>query len=217
MKKVFPLLLLMLYGCIMKIEKPSAAFLSTLNEPPRDFSGSKLKFNGFYENSTFRADELRLDAQGRINTDKYYSVKPMFFFINGLVIMDNAVSYDSTSYVNFMGSKGIINEQTFQAWGPFSIRHDTIRAIVYHFFFKNAAIGKRKNLAYFEGILKDSATIINWKMVPPYPKVNMEANGGTMESEKKESTLKFVAFPAKANIDSNNVWINKYKTNKETR
>ena len=208
MKHLGILLLLVPYGCIMKIEKPSAVFLSTLNEPPRDFSGSKLKFNGFYENSTFR-DKLRLDAQGRLNTNKYYSVKPIFFFTNGLVVMDNASSYDSISYANTLVG---INELTFDAWGPFSIRHDTIRAIVYHHFFKNEAIGKRRNLTYFEGILKDSATIINWKMVPPYPKVNMEANGGTMESEKKESTLKFVAFPAKTNIDSNNVWINKYKT-----
>jgi hypothetical protein len=212
MKHLGILLLLVPYGCIMKIEKPSAAFLAALNAPPADFSGCKLKFNGFYDNTTFRADELRLDAQGRINTRKYYSVKPTFFFTNGFVFMDGASSLDSVGYTNIMGNKGLINEQTFDAWGPFSIRHDTIRAIVYHHFFKNEAIGKRRNLTYFEGILKDSATIINWKMVPPYPKVNMEANGGTMESEKKESTLKFVAFPAKTNIDSNNVWINKYKT-----
>ncbi len=59
--------------------------------------------------------------------------------------------------------------------GKYKIKDDTIHAIIPTSF---ALRGMRMKYfdAYFQGYIKNADTILDWKMVPPYPKVNPKFN-----------------------------------------
>lgn len=66
-------------------------------------------------------------------------------------------------------------------------------------------------LTNYEGYLKDSTTIENWHMVPPYPKISEKFKRNIIESESLPHTYKFKYFPAKEKLDVTKAWISKYR------
>lgn len=182
-------------------ETPTQDFLNLLNKDVvQTKKNVNLNLNGFYNNIT---------VKNGYEKSNYFAFKPVFFYGNGLVEL-SATTPDSAHLC-----RSVKSNVEFEQIGNYEIIADTIKAIIYCEYEINPHYYTYQ-LTYFTGILKDNATIEDWKMVRPYPNVDQVRNEYVLASLKKSSSLKFKLLPCKAVKDSNATWISKYKL-KETR
>ena len=177
----------------------------------RKFDKTVLRFDGVY--TTY--DTTRSPVNGQRYCDRYFLDNFFSFYKNGMVMRSALVffePYQAAKYLsNFMQYYN--NEENGQL-GVFSIiNKDTIDIICYdRYRVDNGYINDF--ITHFKGIIKNADTIVNLKVVPPYPDVK-PAHKLTRERNLKVINqplmLVFKPFAAKKLVDSNNFWINKYK------
>ncbi|GEM_PF-2505544 len=131
----------------------------------------------------------------------------VIFFNDGNVMYCNLGIKDTDS-LNFINiTKRIIIKDFYGiSWGKYKIENNVIKAEFWFQFF-TSGLKLKYYKTYFEGILTDTNTITNWKMVTPYPKTNKRLNEN-FETLKIEKDLNFVPNQGTKIIDSKKAWIN---------
>ena len=180
-----------------QIQEPDKEFLRMLAESKQNDS-MNVNFSGFYFNKTM-SDEYKLAKE-------YYAVSPILFFNNGLVFYQNILAKDSIEFANLLSYANVKGD--VRNWGAYSIVGDTISAVIYCVHARNKAQIFHYLPCHYKGYIKDSATIVDWKLIEPFPAINKKYEPNFLARETKPAILEFHKFLLKAGIDSNNVWIN---------
>lgn len=151
----------------------------------------------------FNQNKLHFDG---VYTLGWYDV-PFCFYENGVAfdLTYNFVDSENLSE-HLKGINALCVDEKYRLGGVFDIHNDTLDVICYSPFY---GIGDRlkSHLAHFQGIVKNADTIIDFGMVPPYPKIKWKFNPG---AKTVKYTLVFKSLPAKALVDSAHFWVNKY-------
>ena len=128
----------------------------------------KLRDDGMYN----VYDTTKLHNGNKVN-DEFTTSREVVFLKNGKIFKSGGYSIDSliykdeywvrlsTEYINLWGNYRIINDSIY-AYSPFSL---SIGGGRFKPFYAN-----------FIGYVKNKDTILNWRMVPPYPDVDPEIN-----------------------------------------
>jgi hypothetical protein len=213
MKKKGNILLLFILACFQACiytEKASKSFMNILQSP--DTSIVQIKFNGAYHRVNKEGYHIPIrDEKGNLNyVDTPFLHHPVFFFKNGLVL-NSRVTFVDTNETNKLLPEGSKYKFSYNKWGVYNVDKDTIHAIIYLEFkgkgFKSTSVVQ----CYFEGFIKNKDTILNWRLVEPYPKVSTFANEGQLEFLKTPTDLFFKPVSAKKRINPENAWINEFK------
>jgi hypothetical protein len=143
MLRFYCILSLALTSC--HTDKPTASFKKILNSSNNNII-SKLNFEGAYSD------------------DNYSLGRPVYFFRNGLIFYDGISGSNISEYEEWL-QKYLVQKTT---WGTYEIKGDTIKASIYYNF---ATPIVNDRIANFEGIIKNTDTILQWHLVEPYPKL----------------------------------------------
>jgi hypothetical protein len=189
--------LLIFQACITKLETVGEAVIYKLNNKQQKASHF-LKWGGQYE---FRVNTIN---------NKTICVNRLLFYKNNLVLCILGYSNDSLAEVNHLIKYGQY-QTNVNKWGVYSIDSDTIKAIIYWCFNRNHSNLYIDKACYYSGIITTGDSIINWRMIPPYPEYNRTYNPDYTSFETIPQTLHYIKFPAKLMVDSNKVWLNKYR------
>lgn len=202
LKLYFSILLSFLFSsCIVYVDNPSTELLNNLNSK-QIVNNSKLNFEGFY------------DKKPDFNQEGF-AYSPYFFYKDNYIIRSYGVWPDSLLLVTYFNSNQPLKIEGGSEWGTYKIINDTIKAVIFcQYVSKNNAQNAIFVLTYFEGFLKDSITIENWRMVKPFPLIDPKYNGNVIERLSKPVTYKFKSFPNKQKLDLSKAWINKFKNKK---
>jgi hypothetical protein len=173
---------------------------------------SVLRFDGVY---TLYGKDVATDGSKTIAYERYFLDNFFVFYKNGMVIKSAYVFYDSLGPVDYL-KNFMLTYNTVEGGqeGVFNVIYkDTIDIVCYDRY--GIGNGYVDNfITHFKGIIKNSDTIVNLKIVAPYPHVNTNARTVReryLERINETAMLIFKPFPAKKFVDSNNFWINKYK------
>lgn len=112
---------------------------------------SQVYFSGFY-NTVNDVDE------------KYFSLREVVFCKNGKIKIWNGASYNQEALTCDFYKKVSKNQ-----FGSFAISQNVIDAYLPVVVIKRGMVYKTLN-AHYQGYIKNRDTIINWKIVPPFPK-----------------------------------------------
>lgn len=196
------------------IEKPNKDFLELLN---RDFDSTKnsLLLNGFY--SLIEYDGSKVKIEEIIKSEPDEIVDPMFFYGNNIFLSfrglrSHSLKWDSCLFYDnelFLEQKG--------AWGAYMVVDSTIYAIAYTYFVGTSHVLNNMYLCYYKGRILDNSKIVDWQLVPPYPKLHkhqamLKDNQRKIEYLKVKKSFQFQQSLNKSNLDSTVVWINKYRS-----
>jgi hypothetical protein len=196
------------------IDKPNE--INTLFKNILPVNG-RVNFEGIFQKNyeDIIAERSELKYKDSLRTPFLY--KPIIFFNSGIISMSSGyIGNDSLLYYN-MDKFGYKKKDFGFDWGTFTISGDTINATVYTTYEAIPNIlmygGIKKLQSHFQGVLRNSDNIINWHMVPPYPKVLNRADqiNEILESQKPINLI-FRKIKIDGLIDPSKAWINKYKT-----
>jgi hypothetical protein len=192
----------------VKIIEPNNDFLSLIRSN-RVMSSDKLQFQGIYGSleKTFLKSNSNI-AQG--DSLYVYSNELIIFFKNGLIAFNDWVSVDSLKLRESLKERNT-KKVDIAPWGVYTIVRDTIKAIIYVDYPKDGIQTSVRVYNYFEGIIKDENTILNWHLVPPYPSEKLRYDRWILGSYKKKRDLYFKPFPVQELLGTRNAWINKYR------
>ena len=186
----------LLQSCFTTSEPISDEVIFSLNKK-QNFISSKLKWDGIYVNVNPRFSKFKYN-------DLYC------FYKNNLILRSIGYAIDSNTEVNQFVKYGVM--QTYgNWWGTYSFKGDTISAIIYWPFNRHNANLYANTSCHYKGILMNGDSIVDWKMIPPYPEYDKQFNADYITVEIKPKTFYFMKFPAKLMVDSNKVWLNKYR------
>ncbi|MBL7712748.1 MAG: hypothetical protein JNL13_09800 [Chitinophagaceae bacterium] len=131
----------------------------------------------------------------------------IFFTKSSSVMLCNlGISDTDSSNFECLTKRILLKDFYGVSWGKFNVEKNIIKV---HFCYQFFSTGLKLKYfdAYFEGIIRDETTIINWRMVAPYPNVNKRLNDN-YEDLKIGKTLKFVLQKGINMIHSDKAWIN---------
>ena len=187
---------------------------------PRQDTSKKLLFDGVYHylNPIDFHKMKYIAGKAAYIVDTPYLGRPLYFFKNGNILFEeNLVFEKSDVFGDYLKHDTLINEfYKRHGWGSYTIKQDTIKAIIFLDFLPKNMIAKRVR-CFFQGIVTENYTIKDWKIVKPYPNVpysnkynnsyynNFERLNILRQSRnlvfKKINEIKF--------IDPSRVWIDK--------
>ena len=185
-------LCLLIHGCYLNM-----GVVDTLGPDIRKFD----RIEGKYHPRTDGAYSLEQDSVtwfGKKVTTFYKVYSPMIFLNDTNVFWWNGMGSTDSSLVKL----SIYTPSNFMKplVGYYVINRDTL-----HIKMPVTLVGSGKQLifhtAYFQGILINNDTIMDWHMVPPYPKVNMEWNRN-LNFYTKPKMLHFIENPELKQLDS---------------
>jgi hypothetical protein len=127
------------------------------------------------------------------------TVTPLFFFANGVIIQSDLTA-SLTDFAHIIQDSAK-QQQWLNTQGRYYIHNDTIEACV-PLTYQSRFPRYKTRLTHFRGILKDTNTITDWKIVPPYPHV-----GDPNDFRPVPQTLRFASFKFKNYIDSSGPFI----------
>lgn len=128
-----------------------------------------------------------------------------------MVYFDNTISpYESHEEV---WVRRYLQEARILGWGAYEIKGDTIKASIYYNF-SNPVTNNR--IANFQGIIRNKDTILQWRLIAPYPKLRKNPRREFDFLFKMNRDLYFKSLPTKPFMDSvsEKAWILKYRDNK---
>lgn len=159
-----------------------------------------------FENGYFIDSQLSGQYQGSSDIN-FLKTGTLIFFNDGNVMYCNLGIKDTDS-LNFINiTKRIIIKDFYGiSWGEYNIENDVIK-VEFWFQFFTRGLRLKYYKTYFEGIIADTNTITNWKMVSPYPKVNKRLNEN-FETLKAGKYLKFLPSQGTRLIEAKEAWIN---------
>jgi hypothetical protein len=146
---------------------------------------------------------------------KPYLEHPIYFFEGNIIFFDNGSITGEESQIGrvLKEPKQFYNDD---GWGVFEVKGDTIMAKIFNYFWGKGSIGNTNSRfeCNYMGILKNNDTILNWRMIPPYPSINMKFTDNILllESLKLGRNKYFKEVTFLSNIDPSKAWIDKYKT-----
>jgi hypothetical protein len=211
----FALIIIFTLFSSFKKEKIQGDNLRLLREMLNDTANlrrSKLSFDGFYN-----TDDTAICYKGSMkygirSIDMYYLSHFFGFYKNGLCFASMGTFKDKAEANSLCVYNRYTEEQNklFSEWGAYRLYNDTIEILCYRQFNKS---GDRPHpyLTHYRGIVKNRDTITDFKMVPPYPPVRAKFNNNF--SDIKPHLLIFKHETCKKYIDSDAVWLNKYRIN----
>jgi len=186
----------LLQSCFTTSEPISDEVIFSLNKK-QNFTSSKLKWGGMY-------------VDNRPGSGMYKNRCRYAFYKNNLIFCGIGVSTDSTKEAENFLKYGAMQTYIYW-WGTFKLKEDTISAIIYWPFNRHNANLYANTSCHYKGILMNGDSIVDWKMIPPYPEYDKQFNADYITVEIKPKTFYFMKFPAKLMVDSNKVWLNKYR------
>jgi hypothetical protein len=202
--------------CNAYFKPPDISFLRILENKEGRYR-EKLRFDGMYD---LPAEKLKkpfvLNAGNNFSdTDSLYaySYQPLIFFENGYVAWNTYMaSFDSLTFNMNMRKRGIIKKGGFNNWGVYEVKNDTVNAMIYieyggHYFHPTLVL-----VTHFQGLIVDRDSILNWHMVPPYPKeINKYGNESFLTHYSRPLNFYFKPAPISSLINPNKAWISEYK------
>lgn len=211
-------ILIFLEACVAT-EKPSQDFLRmlhrTLNEK---IESGKIHFGAAYHKIGKIGDTIDREYNSTGETIKYryidtsYLYYPFFFLENGKMAYYDFITPDS---VRFNKKHRLYGKKAY-SWGVYEIKADTIKAIFYFMYYQRSRTTPTKHFqTYFEGIIKGKDSILNWRMVPPYPlpiNPNSLWNRQNLEAFMTPKNLGFKKVNVQFNFDT--LWIDRFKDKK---
>lgn len=214
MKLIFVILLCSVFflSCIFPyIEKPNNTFKTLINKP-RCNNSPKLNFNGIYSYQLESSDyNIGINYKNGTPTkfiDTPFVNKPVFFCANGLLAFSNSLWLDSLGYLDANKKFGTQKKSHLNNWGVYDISKDTIKAIIYIFSYD---AGNPMFQSNFEGVIKNSDSILNWHLVPPYHKILLKKkNKFQFDFFTTPQNLYFKKVPIDSIINSSEAWINEF-------
>lgn len=216
MKLLTTLLLLVITNLhCMQTQKASAEFRTLLNQ--KSEVNQKIKFDGVYHHITENSLHHRIYDKGVLirEVDTPFLHQPIYFFSNGLLLYEfnlTTIEADDLSLADKKSAKNFYNEH---GWGVYTISHDTIHAIIYVDFrtdgFPDEAADRL--LCNFQGLIKNSDTLLQWRMVPPFPKFNKryEYNSNILNALQNGVDMYYKEVPQMKQLDPAKAWINRFK------
>lgn len=159
-------------------------FYSHINKQPivwelPDDTSNLIRYDGIY--NTY---DTSLLFSGKKRNEEFVTDGEVIFFNNGRTVKMNNVTIDSIAFhINYY--KGI----TSKILGIYLIKGDSIFVHTPIFLYHRGKTIKYHNV-HFRGIIKNRDTILDWKMVPPYPDVDLRLN----DYLKKYTTPKMLYF-----------------------
>ncbi len=190
-----------------KEDSTFSRLISEVGSPPNVLLQSGYFDDKYDLNRTNSIPRIALHADPR----PYDCLAPVFFFKNRVICISYLLRYndyivkfanDSLSYKRYNG--------TFD-WGTYEVRGDTINALVFAEYEHSGFPYWGERLTYYRGIIKDSTTIVDWLIVPPYPR-HVFHQFEEVGEKPLPCVLKFVPFKEKSLIDGDKAWVNKYRT-----
>jgi hypothetical protein len=200
------------YSCAYT-EKPSAAFLSILNNKEQAIN-NQLLFGGAYyrisENNYHHPVEYKEGKPVRF-VDTPWLEYPLFFFSNGLVLYVEGLSPDSLQFDQWL-SKYALEKWSLNYWGTYKVTGDVVDALIYMGYTGNP--GRRRQLreTRFRGLLRDDS-LLQWQMLPPYPAVavNNDMNRDLFNYLRLPKNLGFKQVAVANRVDTQRAWINEWR------
>jgi hypothetical protein len=206
------LLMYILTGCSYE-QQLTASFIQTLNKPVLPYN-NPLLLNGVYS-MTDCEDAYIMDSLNNLRKDGF--IDPIIFYGNGVFThLGYCTNYSIEKYQKIIKTQ--LATGYFQRWGVYNISDSLLKASIHWVF-----VGRGQSLSYsylcnFEGIIEKNK-ILNWHMVEPYPSLS-KLEQSFIENQiflhylKTPKEFTFKPFPEKTTVDSNAVWIMKYKNEK---
>lgn len=196
------------------IEKPSNDFLDLLNA--ESTNTDILFLNGLYQLVEYNGSTNKI-TETKLREGVGY-IDPMYFYGNNVFTRTGGLRSHSDSWESsfFVEQKDFLLNRS--SWGVYKVKDSIIYAIAYIYFVSSSDIMNTRYLCYFTGKIKNKSRIEEWQMIPPYPlltknQAKLNANISQLMYLKAKKTFVFQKFPIKTSLDSNKVWINKFKTN----
>lgn len=199
------------------VQRPSNDFLHYLNNNQVNNSVSP-SLNGLYHLVEF--DKSSKEIETAYTNFGEGIIAPIYFYGNHLIKARGTFYFDCSSINReFYSFKDYPNSLLdSKLWGVWSVSDSMINAICYTIFASQSSIWNCYYLCHYQGKLDGKDRIVDWHMVPPYPELtefqlSFGVNLRQLEYLKAKKTFVFQKFPIKTALDSNKVWINRYKTN----
>ncbi len=217
------LLILILLGALnfrcIQTEKASVNFIQLRNQKAPT-SNTSIKFSGVYHHINEDSYHYPTDYKNGMPTryiDSPYLDQPIFFFENGILLHEYRTTTLVESDISLSDEKSKKNFYEQKGWGVYNVNHDTINAIIYVDFLRGWFYTVSERLqCNFQGVIKNSDTILQWHLIPPFPNVNKKKEGNInfLESLKKGIDMYFKEIPEKKLIDPTKAWINNLQNKK---
>ncbi|MBP6456239.1 MAG: hypothetical protein KA275_05860 [Chitinophagaceae bacterium] len=196
---------LILFTIVCKNKQLPASKYKSLNIEIDSNESDLLRYDGIYNLYHISKED---DSLSILNRSKYFALSPMVFYKNNKVIkifFSHYYKSELETYIPEFIKSGYYNYGNFKIKGyKLNIEMD------YH----HSINGMQERLfrTYFEGDIKNNDTIINFRMVPPYPSIFYKKVGQlcneNFEYELSPKMLVFKKFPAKTLIDSTKIQLN---------
>lgn len=199
------------------IQKPSNDLIYQLNNKG---NGSTIlpSLNGMYHLVEF--DRSTNEIETAYTNFGEGIIAPIYFYGNHLLMARGTYFFDCSSlnreYYYFVDYPNSLLDR--KLWGVWEVKDSVIHAICYTIFESQSSIWNTYYLCHYQGKLVGNNKIVDWHMIPPYPELSefqlkFGGNHRQLEYLKAKKTFVFQKFPIKTSLDSNKVWINKFKTN----
>lgn len=134
---------------------------------------------------------------------RFEFIGPVLFLPNNYFLNTNMSLLNSEQVVwrfsKFYQREGVLSQ------GKYYTQNDSVYLNGYFEFWGDGKSGIMR-WAHYRGYIKNRDTIEDWKIIPPYPKINMRLNDYLVE-QKTPMTLVFKQVDLKNVIDENRLWI----------
>lgn len=133
-----------------------------------------------------------------------------FEFINTVVFLPN--NYFLNTNMNLINSEEVVwrfskfyQQENVLSQGKYFTQNDSVYLNGYFEFWGD---GKCRiyRWAHYRGYIKNKDTIEDWRIIPPYPKINMRLNDYLVE-QKTPMTMVFKQLDLSKTLDENKLWI----------
>lgn len=165
MKKLILLITVVLYGCAYKVKSPiqPVSFIET-----HKLDTTKIRYNGYYNkivDSLYTFDGLKYSVPRKLANELIVFNKNKNIFIDANESTSDSSSFNCKYYKE--------THDRYNRYGikypKFTIKNDSI--YTYHGILITVGAGQRVPVnCNFRGYIKNRDTIIDWKIIPPYPK-----------------------------------------------
>lgn len=165
MKKIIPLFILICFSCgHIKNAKP-ITYLTT--EP---LNVSKIRFDGFYNTLDTVKITYNCDAKGKTGNQIYTSINQVILYNNNIYVSPGGTVDDSPfmcEHYKWVADWNKEHKEEF--FGSYTIKNDSIYAYL-PVTIKTWGMISRKVKCNYRGYIKNKDTIVDWKIISPYPK-----------------------------------------------
>ncbi len=201
-------------GC--KIQKASQTFVEKLNAA----NDTAMLFDRVYHNIRKENYHYPVDNKNGIATsfvDTPFLDQPVFFTKNGVILsrLNLTIVEESDFEIDSLRDNYKYNSE---GWGIYSVKDDTIKAIIYVNFTGGGAYARNQFFeCNYQGVLKNKDTLLHWQLIEPYPEIDKVIPGNLeyLNFLKNPVDLHLKNVEVKKFIDPNKAWINKYRVQKK--